>query len=534
MATNPTRRSSIRSSYNATVNVTVTAPADVAPGDWLMVILYDTNSSGTTAWTPPTGWSKLVEPVVTGTRTGAVYVHRRDASEGSYVFTRPTTGATTWVCVALTGGDWATPNAFLNRATSGSSLQSKGLSLTPTVDQALVIGIALEATTAAEASEPTVSSNFAYWGGITQAGSDTNTLNTIRLYYQQQTTKTASGDMVVTYPNGQASNGAGVLVYVRPIADAVKPTVRITTATEGVVEGYLSVMESDGNGGLKRTEAASIQAMPFGRKVNELMTQGRTFVMAHRGGSLDYREMSMRAYTQAVSLGCTGLEFSVARASTGEFFGLHDAELNRTSPTQLGVIANGATPYLPGDHTWDQIKVLDIEVGNADARFGNSKYMLLADMADTYAKSHTIFIDPKVVGSANIPPLITYLQTFNDYANTFVGKYFHTGVNEVANRFRNAGMKTWGYYYADDLYTSVIAAGGTPKATSIRETNTAWDFLGLSWDASQAAWDEVLSYGKPVIGHIVPNAAAAATAFSKGASGVMASGIRSVMSTRVS
>jgi hypothetical protein len=56
----------------------------------------------------------------------------------------------------------------------------------------------------------------------------------------------------------------------------------------------------------------------------------------------------------------------------------------------------------------------------------------------------------------------------------------------------------------------------------------------MEWNAPQAAWDEILSYGKPVIGHIVPNLSAAQTAFNKGASGVMASGIRSVMSGQIS
>nr|ADW08993.1 unknown [Clavibacter phage CN77] len=248
--------------------------------------------------------------------------------------------------------------------------------------------------------------------------------------------------------------------------------------------------------------------------------------MAHRGGSLDYAEMSMRGYTESVALGAMGLEFSVARSSDGVFFGLHDADLNRTSPSL------GSTSFKPGEHTWAEISALSVVVGTGDGRFGPQPYMKLEDMLNTYARSHTIFIDPKVVGNSNIPDLIAYLQTFPDYQNTFVGKYFHSGFVEVGRKFRAAGMKTWGYYYYDDLVTSLTAAGGTPKATNIQTTNTEWDYLGLEYTASQDAWNEVLSYGKPVIGHIVPTGAAALTALSKGASGVMASGIRSVMAAR--
>jgi glycerophosphoryl diester phosphodiesterase len=452
-----------------------------------------------------------------------VYVKRRDASDGSYVFTRPTTGATTWTCFGFTGGDIYTPNQFANRAATGQSTISKGASVTPTVDNALVLGIALEATTAAEATEPTVSSNFAYWGGIAQVGSATDQLNTIRTYYQQQTTKQASGDMVVTYPNTQASNGAGVLFYIAPVPDAQAATAyKLTTANEGVVEGYLSYTED----GTTRIQVGNVWSMPFGRKIDRLFD--KPFVMAHRGGSLDYAEMSMRGYTESVALGATGLEFSVARSSDGVFFGLHDADLNRTTPSL------GATSFKPGEHTWAEISQLNVVVGNGDARFGPQPYMRLEDMLNTYARSHTIFIDPKVVGNANIGPLIEYLQTFPDYQNTFVGKYFHSGFVEVGRKFRAAGMKTWGYYYADDLNTSYVAAGGTKKATSIVETNGEWDYLGMEWNASQAAWNEILGYGKPVIGHIVPNLSAAQTAFGKGAVGVMASGIRSVMSGYVS
>lgn len=390
-----------------------------------------------------------------------------------------------------------------------------------------MLAIALEATTAADATAPTFSASHTYWGGLEQNGSDAGTINTIRVGYQQQTTKQASGDWTVTYPNAQASNGAGVQLYIQPSVDS--DTVQILTATEGLVEGYLAYTEN----GIDIIDVDLLAVMPFGRKVSELMKDGKTFVMAHRGGSLDYPEMTMRAYTQAVSLGCTGLEFSVARSSDGVFFGLHDATLNRTSPSLGPDAAGGGADVLPSQRTWAQIQALNVVVGDA-AGFGPQPYMKLSDLVAAYGPSHTIFIDPKVVGNANIPDLIAYLKTIPDYANTFVGKYFHTGFVEVGRVFRAAGMKTWGYYYPDDLAAAGLPSGSTKKAVSIAETAVEWDYLGLSWDATDAAWAEVKAYGKPVIGHITPNLAAAQEAFRKGASGVMASGIRSVMSGYVS
>jgi hypothetical protein len=220
----------------------------------MVVVFYDTAGSPT-SWTPPTGWTSIIPAVMTGTRTASVFAKRRGSTDGSsYTFTRPTSGAAgstgagavTYAVIASSGGDLGTPNQFVNRANTAvagaqpsTGAVTKALSLTPSVANSLVIAIALEATTAAEATAVTFSSNFTYWGGVEQAGSETATLNTIRIGYQQQTVKQASGDWIVTYPNAQASNGGGVQFYITPTADA-RTTFRITTENEGVVEGYLS------------------------------------------------------------------------------------------------------------------------------------------------------------------------------------------------------------------------------------------------------------------------------------------------------
>lgn len=57
------------------------------------------------------------------------------------------------------------------------------------------------------------------------------------------------------------------------------------------------------------------------------------FYVAHRGGSREWPEMSLHAYTQAGFWGVGALEVSLARTSDGVWFGLHDADINRTSGT---------------------------------------------------------------------------------------------------------------------------------------------------------------------------------------------------------
>lgn len=65
-----------------------------------------------------------------------------------------------------------------------------------------------------------------------------------------------------------------------------------------------------------------------------------------------------------------------------------------------------------------------------------------------------------------------------------------------------------------------------------------YDILGLDYGASQATWDYILSLGKPVLAHILPNAGASATALTKANAssnpgnlkGFMVSGVQSVVS----
>ena len=62
------------------------------------------------------------------------------------------------------------------------------------------------------------------------------------------------------------------------------------------------------------------------------------FTWAHRGNSNLYAEHTMNAYQNAVSRGHVCLEYSMARTSDGVWFGLHDADINRTSGLAAGTL----------------------------------------------------------------------------------------------------------------------------------------------------------------------------------------------------
>lgn len=250
--------------------------------------------------------------------------------------------------------------------------------------------------------------------------------------------------------------------------------------------------------------ASSMRAMPSGYASSELLeTESRVFI-AHRGGSLNWPEMSLYAYTRAVEWGVGVLEVSLARTSDGVWFGLHDQTLDRTSGT------SGANPQ---SMTWAQVQAYNITAANTnDPSQPVRPYMRLSSLLDAYGDSHLIMFDPKYTYSNAtwLNELFTILLQHAP-AERLVGKYA-ISAQGFANACRTRGIKCWGYAYESDVPNLPTQA-------------PAWDFLGMEWSASQEAWDAALAYDKPVFGHICATAGQVTTALGKGASGCMVSGV---------
>lgn len=253
--------------------------------------------------------------------------------------------------------------------------------------------------------------------------------------------------------------------------------------------------------------SASLTTVPVGRTVSQFFMGGPPGV-AHRCGSFDYAEHSMRGATQSVLLDYDALEFSVARSSDGVFFGLHDSTLNRTSP-------DAPDGYDPSQHSWAEIQQYLCRVGSADTAFGPQPYVRLVDVLDAYAGTHTFLIDPKVIGPNYWSALLDVIMKYPNPTERFVGKYFCTGTG-WADLCRARGLKTWGYYYSADI------------PTNLPNTAAKWDWLGLDVNSTQAEWDTIKAYGKPVLGHIPNSAAQATSGLDKGADGLMVAAVRAV------
>lgn len=231
--------------------------------------------------------------------------------------------------------------------------------------------------------------------------------------------------------------------------------------------------------------------MPFGYlSVNDMLLAS-PFEVAHRGGSAQWPEMSMLAYTQSVAHGMKALEFSVARTSDTVLFGLHDTTLDRTSLNATGGVN-------ARDLTWVQIQSqykIDYLAGYSEP------YLKLTDFLDKYLSSHVLFIDPKSLYGTYIDEMYSILLSYPNATDRIVIKQWGTAT-DYADEAREYGFKSWGYFYEADL-------------ENIGADQSHWDFLGMDYHASQDTFNFLLQYNKPVLAHIIPTVATRDTALTR-------------------
>ena len=236
--------------------------------------------------------------------------------------------------------------------------------------------------------------------------------------------------------------------------------------------------------------------------VDELLRR-RPFLIAHRGGSANWPEMSLHAYEQSAAHGIPALEMSVGRSSDGVWFGLHDATLDRTS---------GTVGFTAGDHPWAEISRYRIHPPPTAPHQPARPYLRLTDFLARFAASHVLFLDPKSQNRRFYPELLDLLRSsVADPMKHVIAK--GPAASLVWPRFAaDAGYRRWGFYYAREL---------SRDPTLLARTQGAWDLLGLDYGASSADWKAVTSYGKPVVGHVISRKIDERRALSEGAAGIM-------------
>lgn len=246
---------------------------------------------------------------------------------------------------------------------------------------------------------------------------------------------------------------------------------------------------------------AQMRAMPSGYPSIDAMVAQKGFLVAHRGGSASWPEMSMRAYTNSVAHGAGALEVSTGRTSDGVWVLAHDQNLKRVDPS---------APTTPiAQMTWAEVQRY---------RTAGEKILRIEEYLEAYGRSHITVLDPKYSATqwADLAKLLP------DDAKSRVIWKSAGDATWLAAQWKAAGWRCWGYAYAQHADDGSLAKWAA-----------SWDYLGFPWDATPAQWSKALSLGKPVWAHICPTKAAYDQGISRGAVGCMVSGVADVLPYRV-
>ena len=244
---------------------------------------------------------------------------------------------------------------------------------------------------------------------------------------------------------------------------------------------------------------AQMRVMPSGYPSIDAMVAQKGFLVAHRGGSASWPEMSMRAYTNSVAHGAGALEVSTGRTSDGVWVLAHDQNLKRVDPS---------APDTPiAQMTWAEVQRY---------RTAGERILRIEEYLEAYGRSHVTVLDPKY-SAQQWTDLAAKLPS--DARSRVIWKSAGDAT-WLAAQWKAAGWRCWGYAYAQH------ASDG-----SLGKWAPSWDYLGFPWDAPALAWKVATSFGKPVWAHICPTKAAYDQGLQNGAVGCMVSGVADVLKT---
>ena len=311
-----------------------------------------------------------------------------------------------------------------------------------------------------------------------------------------------TGDIVATWGVNSGNGNSAVALFG---AEEVESRPGIPVPMPNGKTGYVSIAYS----GELVTPTLAPHKNIYPTVTEMLSVPGIT--IAHRGGSLNWPEMSEFGYRECVKRGYQVLEFSAQRSIDGWWFGMHDNNFDRTSQV------SGTLP--PSFYTRAEIEANFLNVLNSDGT--PRPYWGLRDFLNKYSQSHIVMVDPKnALGYTS--EFLNLLDEYNGRTRAIV-KYFGEGSGSIAlaNAAALRGYQTWGYFYPDN------ATDG-----SLEANQEHWSVLGMSWDAGLGAWLAVTSYGKKVIAHICSSEEQVVEAAGKGAHWFQCSNVRDIPAGR--
>lgn len=510
-STVPTVVGTVQTNFSSanTSSLTLNVPSGYQTGDVLVAALRSQASTSTSDWTNAA--FTRVGPAFTASSASArvtgFFTHEITGTEpASYTFTLGVAARVVGALFIVRGADpsWV---AYYNSITGDSITGGRTVPSYTANDPALVIEFAASEFASPNDHIPTnYPDNFAQTTEVV-----TSSLLTVSRTYMWLGSRTLSGtSSTVGSTDTDIAWGTPSSPVVLSIAFRPSGTISVSdfTAKIGDTGSTLaSVYVRVGDTGSTLSKISGMRAMlPRYYNVTHMLAQPE-FFWAHRGGSRDYPEMSSFAYGQSALLSYGCLELSLARTSDGVWFGLHDADINRTSGT-TGLAAASAM-------TWTDVQGYQIlgSMAANNTTQASQPYAKLQDILNAYSQ-HLFVIDIKYA-SSYVTELLNILDTYGGNQR-FVGKAYGIGSTAFANAFAARNYQTWGYFYATDIASLTTAYVNQ------------WTIIGMDYTASQANWNTLAGYrtnGQRMSGHICPDSTAVATARSYGATGYMVSGV---------
>lgn len=445
----------------------------VDPNALLIAAPYWNNSSTTVStFTPPAGMTdgQQVSSPTTGSTSGTDIAYQQLSASGA----TGTRSFTTTPLGASNGGFMFTIKPLTVTPVNADFSGSGTMTATVVQNYAPAASFSGLGTFSATVSNQTASATAAFSGSGTFTASTAGNVSASAPF---SGSGTFSATVVQSYAVTAPYSGSG-------------------TFSAAVVQKYALAAPFSGSG----TFSASWQT-----PVQKWMATQPLYA-AHRGGSADWPQSTMFAYDNAAAWNNDmALEVSIWQSADGHWWVNHDDTLATT-----GQWNSSAQITLSTDAT---LKTVATTVGGYPLMplvpiAGVSTPALLSK----YGGKRVIIIDDK--GSQDVSGLISILNA-NGGTPWYVSKSYYTSV-AWAGGMRTAGYYTLGYFY--DADTPNIAAN-----------QGKFDVLMEEYGATAPSWAAILSYGKPVMAHIVATAGQKAIGLANGAQGFMASGVVEVV-----
>lgn len=485
----------------------INKPAGLVDGDVLVVIVRSQGTmSGTTPITIPSGWTRGAGPNGNADRAEGIFYKPIPSAAGesatNYTFGGWSTGRSVGAILILRGVDLTDidgggvgyavtdPGAFTADGTPYTVINAWGderLAGQSHVPATTPAGYTLVVNAQNTLDASTSGSRTAIWSGsfaVTEGGS------------------TAVAAVTLTWPTGTTASRAASVAFMGTATETPMGVPVLNGLGETVYASYLDASEV-------RTAPASIRTWYPGFPTigAALAVPGAT--MAHRGGSLNYPEMSQIAYDRSVTRGFGVLEFSCGWSSDLVPFGLGDQTLDRVA---------GVTGDIdPTTLTWATISSTYQNVLRPIAPGVYQPLYRLEDFLAKYSETHTLMIDPKF-GFNNATKVNAMLDLCDMYGgpDQIVIK-FDTPTSDVT-------MTTLAHGRG---YLCMNYWGGSANSAAMAAQQGNWDIIGALYsDATMMT--QAGTYGKPVWAAVVPDQAGYNTAITNGADLVMCSNVAGI------